>query len=77
MGGRKTAVLTHFESFLVRVKPKNLLYFSLPKLFVPGFPKNCVGIKMFLKHSMKGSGGRFCKSVGDEITRLARTCFAY
>ena len=39
VGGRKTAVLTYFESFLVRVKPKNLLYFSLPKLFVPGFPK--------------------------------------
>lgn len=39
VGGRKTAVLTHFESFLVRVKPKSLLYFSLPKLFVPGFPK--------------------------------------
>lgn len=39
VGGRKTAVLTHFESFHVRVKPKTLLYFSLPKLFVPGFPK--------------------------------------
>ena len=39
VGVRKTAVLTHFESFLVRVKPKNLLCFSLPKLFVPGFPK--------------------------------------
>ena len=39
VGGRKTAVFTYFESFLVRVKPKNLLYFSLPKLFVPGFPK--------------------------------------
>lgn len=39
VGGRKTAVFNHFESFLVRVKPKTLLYFSPLKLFVPGFPK--------------------------------------